>query len=132
MGAYPRQEQNPGHWIESTRVAPIIQQWLDDHRAKHNGIDRSSTAFGKPVKNGAPQMCSAGATQTLAFMSGVDNRKINGICRCEFKYVSLDVVDKLLTAMDAVYLFYLPAEESGFSDVYWHESVVGVGEAIAA
>lgn len=130
------QYMDQAHWIPTERLAPVIQGWLDDHKAKHNSTQRGKTvgnAHGvHKTINGSGSAGSSGPHATLEFMSGVSSRRISGICRCEYKNTSLTVADKLLTAMGLVHLFYLPADQGGFADRYFHPSVINAPEALAA
>lgn len=122
--AQAKQKVNPGQWIERERLAPILERWLRDHEAEHNGVSRPQKLFYKRVINGSPQLRSAGAKQTLSFMTGVTQRQVWGILHGDAHLVSLGVVDRLLTGLGMVYLFYLPPEQGGFSDVYFHPQVM--------
>ena len=118
------QRHNPGQWIERVRVAPILETWLADHRANFDSTGSGGLiSFGhKRTKPG--WLPSAGATRTLSSMTKVSERQIWGIIHGDAILVSLNVVDRLLTGMDMVHLFYMPPEQGGFSDVYFHPQVM--------
>jgi hypothetical protein len=40
------------------------------------------------------------------------------------KYITLDMVDRLLVGIDMVYLFHRTPEQGGFADVYFHPDVM--------
>jgi len=76
-----------------------------------------------------------GALAVLSARSGVNPRVINRILHgpspseldkhnATGEWVTLRIVDKLFCAMNCIHLFPLPPERGGFSDVYFHESVI--------
>jgi hypothetical protein len=138
-----RKAERPGHYIERARVTPIIQRWLDDHRAKYDSTEQGTYAFGHARPAGKSGVRGSGAVATLSFVTGINERQLvrlmnstpkmrsskrRGYSSLEIeggeKYLTLDIVDRLFTGMGLTHLFYLPPEQGGFSDVYWHESVV--------
>jgi len=118
------QRHNPGQWIERVRVAPILEAWLADHKANFD-----STGSGGMISFGYKRkipgwMPAAGAQDVLSSMTKVSTRQIYGIIHGDAILVSLNVVDRLLTGMDMVHLFYMPPEAGGFADVYFHPQVM--------
>ena len=123
----------PGYYIERKRVIPILERWLESHQADHPPDDACHNKDKYP-------------TSALTQITGVSERQIRGILRgetsvrmklrggsnggrypaCEggVKYLTLDMVDRLFTGMGLVHLFYIPPEAGGFSDVYFHSSVI--------
>ena len=122
----------PGYYIERARVIPILERWLKCHSADYpSGNDRNIGQY---------------PTSALAEITGVTERQIrlilrgktsvrNKLCGGPYpmrslvieggeKYLTLDMVDRLLTGLGLVHLFYMPPEAGGFSDVYFHESVM--------
>lgn len=142
-----RKQARPGHYIERERVVPIIEAYLADHDREHDTVTGCPGGWGE---NASARFVSAGAMETLSSMTGISARLLGRILgqdepalrsrsasKCEWiegspKYLTIDLVDRLLTGMDLVYLFYLSPDEGGFADVYWHESIVGTAEALAA
>jgi hypothetical protein len=130
--ARTKQRLNPGQWIERARVAPILEAWLADHKANFD-----STGSGGMISFGHKRdipgwLPAAGGQDVLSSMTRVSTRQIYGIIHGDAILVSLNVVDRLLTGLDMVHLFYMPPEAGGFSDVYFHEAVVGRQEELAA
>jgi hypothetical protein len=87
---------------------------------------------------------------TLSFVTGIHERQLcrllnntprmrssrrRGYASTEIeggeKYLTLDIVDRLFTGMGLTHLFYLPPEQGGFADVYFHPQVVSP-ERVAA
>jgi hypothetical protein len=129
------------------RVVPIIQNWLADHRAKFDSLTgcHSGWGAGKSKTTGSsPRHQSAGAMNTLSDMTGINTRVINRLLSPptpywrykksanhaswqvdgQIPYVTIDMLDRLLCGIGQVHLFALPPEQGGFSDIYWHESII--------
>ncbi len=140
--AEQRNRDRPGHYIERARVAPLVEAWLEDYRAKNDVLHGANVCWGKNTKTQRVQ--SMGAMEALSFITGITTRQlaqIRGVGEPRLrpkgpsrtptiegpgKYLTLDIVDRLFCGMECVHLFHVPAEEGGFADVYLHESVVGI------
>ena len=62
--------------------------------------------------------------RSLEERSGVNGRRIWGIRHLVSKMTSVTVADELLVAAGLSHLWYLPADQGGFADVYFHPSVM--------
>jgi hypothetical protein len=143
--AHERAADRPGHYVPIDRVVPIIENWLADHRAKHNSHHNKSSGYGTGAgpKNG-DKISSAGGMNTLSSMTGINVRVINRLLAPptpywrykksathaswqvdgQIPYVTIDMLDRLLCGIGMVHLFALPPDQGGFSDIYWHESII--------
>jgi hypothetical protein len=111
---------NPGHYIERERVAVVVEDWLEQNE---------------------------GGMTVLAQRTGLAEKqlsRIRGVGRCLVrqkssrhgfqvdgppKYITLDMVDRLLVGIDMVYLFHRSPEDGGFADVYFHPDVMEMDAA---
>jgi hypothetical protein len=87
----------PGEILASARLRPAIEEWL----------------------------AARGDLTALGQRSGLGQRRIYAVLN-EQAWVTVRVADALLCACEQSHLWYLPEEQGGFADVYFHPDVVGV------
>ena len=125
-------EGSPAYWFPRDRVAAIIERQLHEFRAARSlqkgnsqGGQFTDKNFIQPIeylieKTGIPE-------KTL-------RRIINGpppsdLARgAKGEHVHIDNVDKIFTALHCVHYFYLPPEQGGLSDHYFHRQVLNPDE----
>src|SRR4051794_9619148 len=77
----------PGYQLSEVLKAWTVK-WLKDHPHSHHD----------PQFKGDTRVAHMGPVQYLAYHSGINTRRVSGICNNEFLHVSLSQADALLTA----------------------------------
>jgi hypothetical protein len=85
--------------IPTSRLKPIIDNLLLEYREETAPKDKGISALARDI--------------------GVDSRRLALVVNEEQANFTFDFVDKILTRLDLLYLWHMPAEAGGLSDYYY-------------
>lgn len=102
----------PRKYLPADRIRPIMVDLVER-------IDRE-----RPTSTSAEGIMH-GANSIIAQRTGITTRWVYAVLHGERDSVSLDNVDRIFGEFGLSNLFYLPAEDGGLADLYFHPDVIG-------
>lgn len=97
--------------VSTPALARVVRRFLEEINELHGNLGA-----------GHPHPTDGRGISGMAYLvhwSGVQSRRIHGICREETKFTTLDVADKLLTAMELQYLLASDPELAPVPNPQW-------------